>query len=179
MIDARETDLKDEPLADLSALENYAEASSSRLIYLALEALGVRDPAAREAGFHVGIAFALTGLLRAMPFQARAGRCFIPTEIVAQTGLAEKDYRALHTTAALRAASAQLAAVALRHLGSARACRRGIPRSALAALLPAVVAQRSLTRLKRVGYDPFDPALAAPDPLQSWRLAAASLRNRF
>ena len=31
MIDARESDLKDEPLADLSALENYAEASSSRI----------------------------------------------------------------------------------------------------------------------------------------------------
>src|SRR5215831_12123767 len=91
MIDARESDLKEEPLADLSALENYAEASSSRLIHLALEALGVRDPAAHEAGFHIGIAYALTGLLRAMPFQARAGRCFIPTEIAAQTGFAEED----------------------------------------------------------------------------------------
>jgi NADH dehydrogenase [ubiquinone] 1 alpha subcomplex assembly factor 6 len=123
MIDARETDLEDEPPASLAALENYAEASSSRLIYLALEALGVRDPVAREAGFHVGIAYALTGLLRAMPFQARAGRCLIPTEVAAQTGLAEEDYRALRGTEALRAASAQLATAALRHLGSARAAR--------------------------------------------------------
>jgi len=114
-----------------------------------------------------------------MPFQARAGRYFIPAEIAARTGLGEQDYRALRSTPALRATSAELAAAASRHLGSARAHRERIPRSALPALLPAIVAQRSLTRLRRVGYDAFDHALAAPDPLQSWWLAVASFRNRF
>jgi hypothetical protein len=46
-------------------------------------------------------------------------------------------------------------------------------------MLPAVVAQRSLARLKRAGYDPFDPGLATADPLLSWRLAAVVLLNRF
>jgi hypothetical protein len=45
--------------------------------------------------------------------------------------------------------------------------------------LPATVAQGALIRLKRAGYDPFDASLATPDPLQSWRLAAAALLNRF
>jgi NADH dehydrogenase [ubiquinone] 1 alpha subcomplex assembly factor 6 len=179
LIDARETDFEENPPADLATLEDYAEASSARLVYLALEILGLRDPVAREAGFHVGIAYALAGLLRAMPFQARAGRSLIPVEIAARTGLNEQDYRALRSTPALRAASAELAAAASRHLSSARAQRRRISRSALPALLPAVVAQHSLTRLKRMGYDAFDPTLAVADPLQSWRLAAASLRNRF
>src|SRR5216684_2638012 len=78
LIDARERDLDDEApasLASLATLEDYAEATSARLIHLALEILGVRDPAARQAGRHVGIAYALAGLLRAMPYQARAGRC--------------------------------------------------------------------------------------------------------
>ena len=44
---------------------------------------------------------------------------------------------------------------------------------------PAVIADRFLLRLKRAGFNPFAPELAAPDPLQSWRLAAAALRNRF
>ena len=46
-----------------------------RLVYLALEALDVRDTAAQEAAHHVGIAYALAGLLRAVPFRVRAGRC--------------------------------------------------------------------------------------------------------
>jgi len=45
--------------------------------------------------------------------------------------------------------------------------------------LPAVVADRFLSRLKRAGFNPFAPELVAPDPLQSWRLAAAALRGRF
>ncbi len=179
MIDARESDLEDEPLASLGALESYAEDTSALLVYLALEVLGVHDPTTSDAGRHVGIAYSLAGLLRAMPFHARAGRQFIPGDIAARSGLSERDYRALRGTPALRSATAELAAAASRHLGWARAHRAKIPRSALPALLPAVVAQRSLLRLKRAAYDPFDPALTVPDPLQSWRLAAAVLLNRF
>jgi phytoene synthase len=158
LIDGRETDLGDEPPASLGALEEYAESTSARLVYLALEVLGVHDAPASDAGLHVGIAYSLAGLLRAMPFRARQ---IIPADIPPPNGVAE------------------LAAAASRHLHAARARRNLIPRSALPALLPAVIAERSLTRLKRAGDNPFDPALATPDPLQSWRLAAAALFNRF
>jgi len=179
LIDARETDLAGEPPASLSALEDYAEATSARLVYLALEVLGVLDPVAGQAGHHIGIAYALAGLLRALPFHAYTGRPLIPTDIVDHTGLAEHDYRALRVTPALRAATAELVAAASRHLAAAHARRGEIPRSALPALLPAVIARRSLARLKRAGYDPFNPDLVKPDPLQSWRLTAAVLFNRF
>jgi phytoene synthase len=158
LIDGRETDLADEPPATLAALEDYAEATSARLVSLALEVLGVHDPLASSAGLHVGIAYSLTGLLRAMPFRARQT---IPADIPTPNGVTE------------------LAAAASRHLRAARARRNRIPRLALPALLPAVIAQRSLTRLKRAGDNPLDPVLAIPDPLQSWRLAAAALFNRF
>jgi NADH dehydrogenase [ubiquinone] 1 alpha subcomplex assembly factor 6 len=179
LINARETDLDDQPPPSLAALGEYAEASSGRLVLLALEILGVHEPGAGETGSHVGIAYSLAGLLRAMPFHARAGHQFIPADIAARSGLGEQDYRALRSTPALRAATAELAVAASRHLDLARAHRAKIPRSALPALLPAVVAQRSLLRLKQAAYDPFDPALAIPDPLQSWRLAVAVLLNRF
>src|SRR5215831_15489085 len=77
LIDARETDLEDDPPAALADLEGYAEATSARLIYLALEILGVHDDAADEAARHVGIAYALAGLMRSMAFPLRAGRRFI------------------------------------------------------------------------------------------------------
>jgi len=152
LVDARERDLDGAPLASLAALEDYAEATSARLVYLALESLGVRDRAAEEAGFHVGIAYALAGLLRALPYHARIGSTLVPAEI---------------------------AAAASRHLRLSRSRRSGVPRAALPALLPAVIAERALVRLKGAGFDPFNKALAAPDPLQSWRLAIASLRNRY
>jgi len=152
LIDARERDLEETPLASLDALEDYAEASSTRLVYLALESLDVRDRAAEQAGFHIGIAYSLAGLLRAIPYRARIGPTLVPAEI---------------------------AAAASRHLASARAHRRSIARAALPALLPAIIAERSLARLKRAHYNPFDPALTAPDTMQSWRLAIASLCKRY
>jgi NADH dehydrogenase [ubiquinone] 1 alpha subcomplex assembly factor 6 len=179
LIDTRESDLDDETPATLEALVDYAEGSSARLVYLALEILGVPDPATRQTGFHVGIAYALAGLLRAMPNLARAGRRFIPTEIAARTGLHDTDYQALRAMPALRAATAELAAAASRHLASARLHRAKIARSALPALLPATIAARSLARLEQAGFNPFDPNLAIPDPLQSWRLAAAMFLKRF
>jgi NADH dehydrogenase [ubiquinone] 1 alpha subcomplex assembly factor 6 len=152
LIDARECDLDGEAPASLTALEDYADASSARLIYLALEMLGVRDLTARQAGFHVGIAYGLAGLLRAMPYRGRASRPLVPAEI---------------------------AAAASRHLALARGLRAAVARAALPALLPAIVAERYLRRLKRAGCDPFDKAVTAADPLQSWRFAAAVLLNRF
>jgi NADH dehydrogenase [ubiquinone] 1 alpha subcomplex assembly factor 6 len=179
MVDARVGDLGEASWASLAALEDYAEATSAGLVYLALESLDVRQPSAEKAACHIGIAYALAGLLRAIPFQARSGRMIIPADIAAQTGLESTDYRALRSTPALRGAVATIAAAAIRHLAAARIQRGSIPRSALPALLPGIIAERSLWRLKRAAYDPFDPALAVPDAMQSWRLAIASLRGRF
>ena len=179
LIDAREADLDDDPPVSLAALEDYAEGTASPLIYLALEALGVRDPAAREAGHHVGIAYALSGLLRALPSRMAAGRPVIPADIAARNGLDLEDGGKTQGSAALRGAVAEIAVTAAGHLRAARGARDAIARAALPALLPAVVADRSLRRLKGAGWDPFDPDLAHPDPLQSWRLAAAMLRRRY
>jgi len=179
MIDAREGDLADQLPATLILLEEYAEGTAATLLYLALEVLGVHAPAARTSAREIGIGYALAGLLRAMPFHARAGRCYIPAEIAAGTRLDPQDYAGGRVTAALRAAAAEIAEAAAGHLEAARRNRREVPRSARAAMLPAVVADRFLLRLVRADFNPFAPELAAPDPLQSWRLFAAALRGRF
>jgi NADH dehydrogenase [ubiquinone] 1 alpha subcomplex assembly factor 6 len=179
LIDAREADFDEDPPASLAALEAYAEGTSSQLIQLALEVLGVRDREAAEAGRHVGIAYALAGLLRALPLLIASGRLFIPTDIAERAGLDFDDHRGPGGSSALRAAVAEIAGAAAGHLQAARDRRGTVARAALPALLPAVIAEQSLKQLKRAAHDPFDPALIQRDPLQSWRLAAAALRRRF
>jgi phytoene synthase len=179
MIDARERDLDDAPPATLAALEDYAEGTSAALVELALEALGAATPVALQAGRDIGLGYALAGLVRALLFHRAAGRSYIPVDIAGHVGLAAADYAAGQGGDALRAAVAEIAAAAARHLLAARRHRREVHRAALPALLPAIIAERFLARLRRAGYNPFDPRLAAPDPLQSWRLAAAALRRRF
>jgi phytoene synthase len=114
-----------------------------------------------------------------MPFHAQADRTYIPVDIAEQKGLDPGDYAAGRAGPALRAVVHAIADVAGSHLFAAREPSGEIPRSALAALLPAVVASRHLARLRQAEYDPFAPGITAPDPLQIWRLALAALRGRF
>jgi len=179
IIDTRERDLADTPPADFAALVDYAEGTSSTVIHLALEALGAAEPAKVASARDVGIAYAFAGLLRAMPFHAASGRSYIPEDVAARVGLDPATYARRRDTPALRSAAAEIAEAAAWHLTAGRQRRGQIPRRAGAALLPAVIADRFLVRLKRAGFNPFAPELARPDPLQIWRLAAAALRNRF
>ncbi len=179
MIDAREADFDDDPPANLAALEDYVEATSSCLIYLALEALGVDDPAAGEAARHIGIAYALAGLLRAMPYLTANRRPIIPLDIAARHRLDPYGCREAQGGPALRDAVAEIAEAAAYHLRAARSPRSAADAAALPALLPGVIAGHALKRLKRAEYNPFDPALARTDPLQSWRLFAAALACRL
>src|SRR5262249_55654902 len=130
LIDARESDLAGEPPMDLAALERYAGATSAELIHLALEALGVRDRAAGEAGHHVGIAYALAGLIRAIPFSASPGLWFIPADIAERCGLTQREYERPCGTPALRAATAEIAAAATRHLQASLSHRGRTSRNA-------------------------------------------------
>src|SRR5215469_15086260 len=102
LIDARERDLDDAAPATLAALEGYAEGTSAPLIRLALEVLGAVTPQTLGAAAPIGIAYALTGLIRAMPLFARTGRWVIPDDIAAEAGLDPGDYPALRATPALR-----------------------------------------------------------------------------
>jgi phytoene synthase len=179
LIEAREADLEEAPAADLATLEAYAQDTSSRLIWLALEGLGIRDEAATEAARRIGIAWALVGLVRALPVQARGKRNTLPADLAAAARLDEREYFELRPSPALALIVQQITEAAQAHLAAARALRREVPRGALSPLFPAVLAQTHLRRLAAVGYNPFDAVLAVPDTLASWRLMLASLTRRY
>jgi NADH dehydrogenase [ubiquinone] 1 alpha subcomplex assembly factor 6 len=179
LIEARAGDLEDDPPASLAALEEYAEATSAPLVHLALELLDAASAEAVAAGRDIGIGYALAGLLRALPYRIGVARPILPADLAAGHGLDPGDCARERDRPALRAVVASLAEAAERHLQAARARRALLPRAALPALLPAVIAANSLAGLRRNGFDPFAPALALPDPLQGWRLAVAMLLRRF
>ena len=72
-----------------------------------------------------------------MPFHAAARRCYIPQDVARRAGLDPAAYARRRDTPALRTAAEVLAEATAAHLGAARRNANGIPRRALAALLPA------------------------------------------
>jgi len=65
LIEARAFDLYDDPMPSLAALEAYLQATSSALIALAARVLAGDHPAIGPAARPAGLAYGMTGLLRA------------------------------------------------------------------------------------------------------------------
>lgn len=178
MIEARETDLDDAPPADLAAMEAYAEATAGELAGLALAVLGARSGAERAAGRHVGIAWALIGLLRSVPFLARQGRLALPLDRLAAHGVHSREVLAGKGSPGLAETVAEVAARAARHLARARENRREVGRRALPVLLLGVQAERYAAALARAGHDPF--AVRLPPPGTGGpRMTLAALTGRY
>jgi phytoene synthase len=149
LIDARELDLSDGPPDYLEQLIAYAEASSGGLTRLALFILGVSDEPSHAAGELVGTAWALTGLMRALPHLLQQGRCLLPRDVMAEK------------------------------LNKSRSEYSGKIGPGLPALLTATLAEAYLARLSRLGHDPFDARNVAPLRLRSWRLMMRALAGRY
>ncbi len=177
MIDARELDLGEEPPATLSALEDYCGATAGRLQRLVLEALDVREEASGKAADEIGTAYALAGLIRAIPFQARSRRHRIPTSLAREVGLDIETLFEAKPSAGLIAAVERLAAAGRQHLVSARALRP--PKAALPALLPARIAAGYLRDIEVVRGNVYDPRLMARSSRTVWRLAWGAATRRY
>ena len=179
LIEARASDLDDYTPPDTAALVAYAEETSATLTALSLEVLGQDGGAAGEAGRNVGVAWALTGLLRAVPFHAGARRLYLPASLTQEMGLDISELFRRRSSPALTAVVSKVAETARGHLAEARRPAPGVPRRALAALLPATLAEGYLKTLGRAGFDPFDERVQAAPVGRVVRLAFNAYRGRY
>lgn len=177
LLDTRVRDMDDEAFHTALDLEAYAEGTSAPLTALALQILGARDAQSRGAGRHVAIAWALTGMLRAVLFHARANHVLLPEDLLARESLTPHDVQERRNAARLARVVAEVAQTAEAHLAKARA-HTGVPRRAVPALLPATLADRYLDGLRRRAYDVFDPRHALQRPAVG-RLIWNAWRGRF
>jgi len=179
IIDARETDLLDETPATLAELEDYCEATASPLLYLSLEALGVRNGAAHDAARHLGIAWALAGIARAVPFHARQKRILLPREVTDSAGADRRDILELRPHEGLSTAVLALSQAAWGHLNAARALRAAVPATARPALLSAALVESHLKILAKARQNPFDARVQAGHPLRQARLILNATLGRY
>ena len=176
LIEARAADLDPAPPPTLAALRAYADATSGELMRLALRILGVAaDAAAREAG----IAYALVGLLRALPHHHVRGKVYLPQDVLESVGLVAEEVVNTRDRRELRRAVAIVADAASVHLAQARSLARAVPRAAWPALLPARLARLYLWRLRRAGFEPEDPRLGVSRPRKQLALLDAAIRRRL
>jgi 15-cis-phytoene synthase len=176
LVDARVFDLYDDPMPTLNDLEGYCGETASVLIQLAgVILMDGADPRCADAAGHAGVAYAVTGLLRAFPWHARAGQVFLPQDLLTRHGVVREDIVTGRGGPGLNAALADLRAVARRHLAQVRVLRPTIPENAVPAFRLLALVEPYLKRMDRPDYDPF----ATPVELPSWRRIAALWRGPF
>ena len=173
LIEARRFDLYDQPMTTLGDLESYARNTASVLFALVGQVLAgfEAQPAAAAAAEPAGIAYAIAGLLQALPLHAARHQLYLPVELLARHRLEISDLFAGRSSAGLDAALAEMRTIARRHLAAARERLIGLPAAALPAFLPIALVRPALDRLDR--SDAFSPAGIAPWRRQwlIWRAA--------
>ena len=179
LIDARERDLSDDAFPDMNALEAYAGETSSALMMIAAEILAGKDESQRaEAAIrHAGIAYALTGVLRALPVHASQGRLLLPADSLGRYEVDPHDVLGGRMTEGLRAAMGDVIGAAREHLAAARAASVGA--SLLPALLPASLCDRYLDIMSATGFDPFKHPVEVPAFRRQLRLLGRNLAKRI
>lgn len=175
----REFDCDDHPPATLAELIDYAAATSAPLVQLSANILGARDQAVEQAASHLGIAWALTGLIRAVPFHAQAKRLYLPAALSREAGLDVLAMFERGPVPALAGVIAALAECASGHLAKARVGRGNVPAAALPAFLPAPLAGYYLRRIAAADYNPFDRHVQTAGPGRHIALLMARLSGHY
>jgi phytoene synthase len=170
LIDARVFDLYDDPMPSLNDLEGYCGETSSTLIRLASIILTQGDAGSPDPAGHAGVAFAITGLLRALPWHARRGQVYLPQDVLARHGVVREDIVSGRGGPGLSRALADLRAVVRRHLAQVRTLRSTIPPAALPAYRPLALVEPYLREMERRGYDPIRSAVELPPWRRIWAL---------
>ncbi|MDJ1157121.1 phytoene/squalene synthase family protein [Chelatococcus sp. SYSU_G07232] len=177
LVDARVFDLYDDPMPSLGDLEGYCGETSSALMRLASLVLADgADSGPADAAGHAGVAYAITGLLRAFPWHAARGQLYVPMDVLARSGVTRDDVVSGRGGPGLAAALGEMRLAARGHYEQAAALLPALPMAVRAALLPLALVPAYLARMERRDYDPFRMVVDLPQWRKQWILWRAARR---
>lgn len=179
LIEARGFDLYDDPLPTWLDLEGYCGETSSSLIRLATLILGGGEECGGAALCgHAGVAYAITGLLRAFPFHARRHQCYIPHEALITCGVSHEDIFAGKDSDNLRAALHAMRLRAHQHLDEVSGKLCTLPRTCRAAFFPVCLTRDYLGQMEQPGYNPFTTRIDLSPLRKMWIFGKSALKAR-
>jgi phytoene synthase len=172
LIDARNFDIATKIMPDRSALETYLNDTAGALFALAAECVGVPRVSVEPAASQAGLAYGLTGLMRALPVHALRGRVHLPADALRRHGTSAEAVLAGKTEEGLLSLLTELRGKAKAALAQARREIAKLDRLAQAAFVPLGLVEPYLVALAKSGRDPLHD-IADINPLyRLWRLAS-------
>ncbi len=173
-IEARSFDLYEDPMPSEPALEVYLRDTSATLFEAIARILApgrLPAPAVGEAGR----AYALTGLLRGLPWQVRQGQLYLPLDLLERFQLPPGAVLAHRNSPALGLVLNALRARVRNHLDAMAAGLETMAAGAgSSACLPAFLCAPTLKAMEAPGLDPFATPIELSPLRRQWALWRAS-----
>jgi phytoene synthase len=157
LVEEHQFDVYNDPMPTLSALEGYANDTSSALFTLAARVAGPPSAEIDHLARHAGLAFGFVQAINAMPRDAARRQLFVPLQLLEKHGSGMEQVFAGKQTPPARAAIDELIAAARQHLDTALALLAETPAELRPIFLPLAIVRADLTRLSRADNDPFVP----------------------
>ena len=171
LIDARNFDIETKIMPDWAALEAYLAATAGGVFALGGECLGSHGPSLEKAATQAGLAYGLTGLMRALPVHAVSGRVYLPADALFRHGTSPEAILAGKSSDGLLAVLAELRGKARQALAEASRHVARLDANARAAFRPLCLVDPYLASLEKTERDPLRE-IAGINPLtRFWRMA--------
>lgn len=172
LIDARIFDVETKIMPDWASLDAYLHDTAGGLFALGAECLGARGPSLEPAASQAGLAYGLTGLMRALPVHAASGRVDLPADALISHGTSPEAMLAGMTSDGLLAVLAELRGKAREALAEARRHVAQLDASARAAFLPLCLVDPYLASLEKAKRDPLRQIVGINPLYRLWRMAS-------
>jgi phytoene synthase len=171
LIDARNFDLATRIMPDWNALETYLHDTAGALFALAATCAGVPGALLEPAASQAGLAYGLTGLVRALPVHAARGLVVLPAEMLRRHGTSPEAVLEGRTETGLLDLLVELRGTAGTALEEAQRHIAKLDRRSKVAFLPLSLVEPYLAALERKGHDPLREVIDIKPLHRLWRLA--------
>jgi phytoene synthase len=169
LVAARAFDSSADRFVDFAGLEAYVDSTSGAVMRLAAQILE-GPPIIAETLREAGLAYGLTGLLRALPFHNERHKLYLPLDLLSALDVAPEAFFHLEPGEQRRAGAVRQVALKARdHFMAARQAPR--PGTALAAVLPAALVPVYLRKL--------NTAREVPIHRRQMALLSAAMKRRL
>ena len=184
LIDSRSKDLVDVPFNDETDLRRYAYGTSSTLCKVLLEILcpagNILSPDEINAAESVGMAWALTGIVRASASLAKQKRMFIPKTLFEEFGFNNNEFYAQNATDGILKATSYIVDLARFEINYARNLLKGrVKRRYVALLLQASLAELYLNKIESLSFNPFSPRIESGRIWRQLKISFMAARGSF
>ncbi len=152
LIEAREVDFEEKPFASTADFLTYTEKTGGLLLEAASSLFGPPNKAGRQIAQLTGQAWAIAGLIRALPFMAHQNHLVVPEDLLGKYEIKKHTFLQKEPGENLKKLVQELHSFGRKKLDTALKKSESVPKPIIASQ---IIANHYLNQIQHCGYNPY------------------------